>query len=200
MKSQEKSLHTESDCVLRRVLIATLSVSLGGSVFEDAAVPEPNDAIGRGRDFSAVGDEYQRESMPFVELAEELQDLALALAVEITGRLIGQEETGLICQSTGYRDTLSLAHRKIHGAMVAPMAQANLHDEPLGPIDAFLTAPRTFEHRNLNILGRRQGAKQVKRLEDEANLSRAVPVFIDLRERLAPEIDLALGRTVKPAK
>ena len=138
--------------------------------------------------------------MTLTEVVEELQDFVLAPAVEIAGRLIGQQERRLVGQGPGDGDALALADRKVHRTVVPAMSQADLVDQPLRALDSLPAAQGGLEHGNLHVLDRSQGAQDMKGLEDEPDLPGAVLVTVDPRQGRASEVDLACGGPIESAQ
>ena len=80
-----------------------------------------------GRDEPAVvGDDDQGRLPAALEAAEDPVDLVAGLRVELAGRLVGQDEDRVLDQGPGDRHPLLLAARQLVGAMVEPVAQADL--------------------------------------------------------------------------
>ena len=72
-----------------------------------------------------VRDDDDRDSLA-VEFAQHRQDLALALAVEVPRRLVGQDHTRAIDQRPGDRHALLLAAGEFIGAVVGALSQPDL--------------------------------------------------------------------------
>ena len=70
-----------------------------------------------------------------LELVEDLVDLVAGLAVELAGRLVGEDDHRVLDQGPGDRDPLLLAARELPGAMVQAIAQAD-RPEQLGGLPA----------------------------------------------------------------
>jgi len=96
--------------MIRAVLVACPGC---GSVLEYAAVSHADDALGRGGDLRAVGDDDEGQALLLTEVVEELEDLVLAPAIEITGRLVGQEDFRVIDQRPRDGDALLLPSGKL---------------------------------------------------------------------------------------
>src|SRR5215469_2552382 len=56
-----------------------------------------------------VRNHYESDSLFAIHLAHDVEDLVTGSAVEISGRLVCQDDLGLTCQSTNDRATLILA-------------------------------------------------------------------------------------------
>ena len=82
--------------------------------------------LGRGGDLGVVGDEDDRPARG-VELVEERHDLGAGVAVEVAGRLVGEDERRLGDERPGDGDALLLAAGQLGRLVVEAVAQA----EPL---------------------------------------------------------------------
>ena len=134
------------------------------------------------------------------KVVQELEHLVLALAIEIAGGLVGQEQGGFIGQGSGDGNALALADREVHRAVVPALRQADLIDQPLRALDTLSTAQSRLEHRYLNVLNRAQSAQDMERLEDEADLAGAVLISVDPGQRRAPKVNIAGARCVESAE
>ena len=81
------------------------------------------------------------------------------------------------------RDALALADGELRRAVELPVCEADLLDQALGTLRSLGRGARALEHRDLDVLERRQGGHQIKRLEDEADLAGAEGVDVELGER-----------------
>ena len=61
-----------------------------------------------------------------LQSAEDPVDLVAGLGVELAGRLVGQDEERLLDQGPGDRHALLLAAGELVGAVVEPVAEADL--------------------------------------------------------------------------
>ena len=136
-----------------------------------------------------------------VELFQQVEDLAAGGAVEVAGRLVGDQEVGVGDDGPGDRHALLLAAGELARVMMLAAGQADdsqrRHDV-LAPL-----APRQVreQERQLDVLERRQDRDQVIGLEDEADV--VGPPAGDLRlgevaQVLAVHDHLAAGGPVEP--
>ena len=108
-----------------------------------------------------------------VEQAEQPQDLVGALAVEVAGRLVGDDQVGVGDDRPGDRDALLLTAGELAGVMVLPPFEA--HDPEGGHRAAASDLFRerwVRSRRKLDVLERRHHGDQVVHLEDEADVMR----------------------------
>ena len=68
-------------------------------VVEDQPIAHPDDTIGVGRDDRVMRHEHDREPILTVELAEEGENLLTRLRVEVTSRLIGDQQRAPVDES-----------------------------------------------------------------------------------------------------
>ncbi len=80
-------------------------------VGHDLAVAQCDDAVRVAGDGRIVRDENHGVALLFMDLLKQLHDLAGADGVEVAGRLVGQENAGLVGQAAGNGDTLAFAPR-----------------------------------------------------------------------------------------
>ena len=88
--------------------------------------------------------------------------------IQIAGRLIGQQQLRIVGQRPRDRHALSLAHRKLGRQMSGAMRHPNQVQQLGRLFRALLRAERCLEHRDLNILERRQRRQQIERLKDKS--------------------------------
>src|ERR1043166_2953220 len=73
----------------------------GGLVGDDDAVAEDDHALGEFGDAGVVGDDDDGSPLDLVQMREDLHDLAAGVAVEVSGRLVGQEHRRVVHQAAG---------------------------------------------------------------------------------------------------
>ena len=67
-----------------------------------------------------------------MQVGKHLHDGRAAGGIEIAGRLIGQDQAGIVDQGPGDGDPLLLAAGKLCGPVVGPVAQPNLFQDRAG--------------------------------------------------------------------
>ena len=73
-----------------------------------------------------VGYHYDGAAVLLVELVKQVHDLDTHLGVQVTGRLIGEDDVGVTYDRTGDGHTLSLTTGKLRRKMAHTVAQADL--------------------------------------------------------------------------
>ena len=92
------------------------------ALLDDAALGHDADAVGHlAHDAEVVGDEQQRHAVARLQGLQELQDLRLDGDVERRGRLVGDQQVGLVGQSHGDHHALALAARELVREGVEPV-------------------------------------------------------------------------------
>src|SRR5690606_20111500 len=125
-----------------------------------------------------------------MELGKERHHGLTILRVEVTGRLVGQQDRRLADQRARDRDALLPAARELRRTM--PHATRHAPERLEHALLALLLAQaRAIRQRQLDVLEHREVADQVERLEYEADL--AVPDLRPLRM-----VELLDGRAVQP--
>jgi len=78
--------------------------------------------VGRRGDVGVVRDEHDGPTAP-VELPEERRDLGAGMAVEVAGRLVGEDQRGLRDQGAGDRHALLLPAAELGRLVVDSVAE-----------------------------------------------------------------------------
>ena len=107
-----------------------------------------------------------------IERLEDLDDFVAGAAVQIAGRLVGQEDGRTVDQRAGDGDSLLFAAGKLIGMMIGAAGQADEFERLQGSFTSLAVADpsRRVEHRQLDVLQRRSARKQIEVLKDEADL------------------------------
>ena len=138
---------------------------------DDASVAEEHDPVGvRGGD-RIVGDHDDRLLVLVDGVAHEVEDLGAGVRVEVSGRLVGEDDLGLARQGAGHRDPLLLPAGELARAVLQPVVETDRRDDL---VDPRLVAGLAAEHqREEDVLPGVERGDQVVRLEDEADLGPA---------------------------
>ena len=137
----------------------------------DQAVAEMDDGAGIGGHVGLVGDHQDGDAEVAVEVGQQVHDLERGLAVEIAGRLVGEQHVGVGDDRAGDGDALLLAAGKLGRRMVPPVPEADLVERRhrrLAPLRLVLAA---IEQGQLDIFERVGAGEQVEALEDEAEIA-----------------------------
>jgi hypothetical protein len=102
----------------------------GGAVgqpglLDEGAVAHRDQPVGGGRDPGVVGDDEQR--LPGrTEAVEQPEDLQSGGAIEVAGRLVGEDDERLVAERARDRDPLPLTARERRGQMLGSVGEADL--------------------------------------------------------------------------
>jgi hypothetical protein len=116
-----------------------------------------------------------------VQLAQQVHDGFAVLGVEVTGRLVGEQNRRLAGDGSCHGDTLLLTTGELGGQMLRSVRHANALQ---GGVGAFATLGRlhaTVDQWQLHILEDGEVTNEIEALENEADF--AVPDASALRER-----------------
>ena len=89
----------------------------------DQAVAHPDDPIAGLADLAVVGHQDERLAVLAIEPSEQREDLGRSLRVEVAGRLVGQDQPGLVDERPGDRDPLLLAARQLGRSVAVPVGE-----------------------------------------------------------------------------
>ncbi len=98
-------------------------------VVDDQAVAEHHRPLGVLRDVRFVGDQHDRLAV-VVEPLEHRHDLLGGLRVEVPGRLVGQDQLGIVDERPRDRDALLLAARELARVVVLAPGEADDLEAP----------------------------------------------------------------------
>src|SRR5688500_2108634 len=137
-----------------------------------------------------------------MEIAKQFHDGLTVHRVEVTRRLVGEENERIAGDSARNRDALLLTARELCGIVLHAMRHPDFLERLRHAALAFGRAQAAVCERQLDVLVDCEVADQVERLEDEADLPIANPRALgggELRDRLARERVLTVrGRVEQP--
>ena len=112
----------------------------------------------------------QREA----HVANEVEDVFAGAAVEVAGRLVGQQYRRAIGERAGQRNTLLLAARELRRTMVETLAQADALQRFADALRALGAIDFGEAHRQLNVLRDGHRRDEMEGLEDHADIVAAI--------------------------
>ena len=115
-----------------------------------------------------------------VQLGEQGDHVGAVRGVEVTGRLVGEQDLRPVRERARHRDTLLLAPGELGGVVVAAIREPDALEQLERPAARLLAAQL---ERHLDVLPRRERRDQVEGLEHEADLLGAHAGALVLRER-----------------
>src|SRR5215212_7590267 len=98
---------------------------LVGQGGHDASVLEPDDARAVLRDLRLVGDENDCNAALLFEALEDVHHLDAGAAVEVSGRLVGEEDRRIVQERARNRDALLLPSGQLVRMVRGPVLQAD---------------------------------------------------------------------------
>ena len=125
-----------------------------------------------GRNIGLVG--YHDHGLTgFIQALENFHDVLARFGVEVTRRLVGQDQLRVGDQSTGASDSLLLAAGKLRGVMLQSVLQPDATERLDGEL--LRLGGIRVDKRQLDVFYRRGAREQMKLLEDESDLAVAHP-------------------------
>src|SRR5690606_31869368 len=171
-------------------------------VRDDRAVRETDRAPRARGEVWIVRDEHERRAALAVELLEQLDDGLARAGVEVPGRLVGEQDLGLVDERARERDALLLPAGKLGRIMVEPIAEPDAAEQLRGASRDVPPVAAQLE-RHLHVLTRGQRRDQLERLEHEADRRPAKPGALVLGERRqvgAGDLDRSASGRVEPGE
>ena len=147
-----------------------------------------------------MGDQDERRAVGARQLEQEVHDLLAGGAVEIAGRLVGQQELGPTHEGAGDGDALLLAARELRGVVADAMARARRAAAPTGELEGIGATGELQRQRH--VLVRRHGRNEMEALEDDADVvaPQPRPGVVERPEILAGDLDPARGGALQAAR
>ena len=152
----------------------------------------------RSASFEIVGDENQGRLAAALQAEQQIDHLLAGLAVEVAGRLVGEDDLRAGAQRAGDGDALLLAAGELRREVVGAMGQAHLGEHGAGRLEGVGLAGEL--QRQGHVLQRRHGRHQMERLEDDADVAAADDgklVLAQPHEIVAGDPHLARGRPLQ---
>ncbi len=148
-----------------------------------------------------VCDHNQCHAAGLLEAGQQLHDSRGVRAVQISGRLIGQQNRRIISQRPGYRYALPFPSGKLTRVLAHAMFQPHFAQQCLGTLPTCAAAIGHSEHGSLHVFNSTQCRQQVERLKDEADMVAAIGVEANRRSQSrTAEQDIAAGGGIKSAE
>ena len=153
-----------------------------------------------------VGDQEQGRSGLGMKPAEKLEQFPTGPGIEIPGRFIGQDQSRIIGQGTGYRHPLLFTPGKLGWVMFHPLGHPDQIQKMGGFIPQSMGKPGsggsdpTGHHHVLPGLELRE---QIKKLEDKPDLLAPEPGSgppAELEDILTVQMDLTRSGKIEPAQ
>jgi hypothetical protein len=130
-----------------------------------------------------VGGAHDSGAALALEGAKEGEDFLARLEVEVAGRLVGEDDGGVVDERAGAGDPLLLPPGELAGAMVEAVAQADPLEGGRGAGVRILDANAGEDEGEPDVLEGAQRGEEVEGLEDVADPVAAEPGELALGER-----------------
>src|SRR3954468_6390434 len=128
--------------------------AIGAGVLDDSAIEEADDTRGASSECGVMGDEHDRGAAVAVERLHQLENALTGGVVEISGRLVGEQDSWRVGERPRDRDPLLLSTRQLHREMVRAIAEADALDQIPCALHGAV-GPAQLEG-NLDVLERRE--------------------------------------------
>ena len=148
-------------------------------VVDHLAVAHDQDPVGVRRDPRVVGDQHRRLMLLTAQTRQQRHHLVPARPVEVSGRLVGEQERRRRGERPGQRDPLLLSTGDLLGAVALEAMEVELIHQRVDAVADHLpgellpVASRRLvaqPKRQCDVLGRGQSRKEVEKLEDKADV------------------------------
>ena len=113
-----------------------------------------------------MGDKDDRDAAG-IQIVKDVQDLLARDSVEVTGRLVGQDDTGFGRQGAGDGNPLLLAARQLVRPVIHPIREPHRPQSLFGPPAPFPTAPAGIHQGQFHLPDGRRSGQQIVYLEYE---------------------------------
>ena len=127
------------------------------------------------RDLVVVSDQHKRRAVLALELAKNLHHMGGILAIEVSCRLIREQDGRPIGEAPGNRRSLPLPSRELDRKMIDAVRKTNRFQQLRRAGGAGRRRKTLAKHGDLHIFCYSEGGQQVERLEDKANLATTIP-------------------------
>ena len=164
----DNSLASEQACT--PILRAEGDCPTAGGSCLDPSVAQANLPRRRVRDLVLVRHHNQRHPPLLLNSGQNLHDARRVDAVQVSGRLVGQQNLRLVGQRARNRHPLPLARGELIGILPQAVFQAHLAAAEPPPVRRACAAGAQGQHRHLHIFKNAQRGHQMKCLEDESDL------------------------------
>ena len=171
---------------------------------EDPAVVEADDPVAVLGDVRLVRDQQHRDAALLIQTLEDVHHLDAGARVQVAGRLVRQEDGGLVDQGAGNRHPLLLAARELVREVIHPVVEPDRVQHLASPrVTRRSVHAGAVEQGELDVVEGGGPRQQVEALEHEADLPVAHLGQLVAREPgdiPAVEQVVAAGRPVEAAE
>ena len=122
-----------------------------------------------GGDVRLVRDEHDGDAVALIQFAEQRHDFLAGVGVEIAGRLVGQQQLGLVDQCACNGDALLLPAGYLVGTRARVLSETDFLQHLVGTRQAFGARRAAIDQRQGNVVFQARARQQVEPLEHEAD-------------------------------
>src|SRR5436190_8567793 len=180
-QTKKKTRRRHDARISRHAINKTKVMTFASSSSDDPAIAQGDRLVRLAGELGIVRHQHHRRRAPAIDVDEQVDDLVAGAGIEVAGRLVGEQDRGLVGEGARDRHALLLASRELRRIVMAPRPEADLGQELIGA-DARIGLPGDLE-RHAHVLPRGQRGQQVKELEDEADALAAEPRELVFRQR-----------------
>src|SRR5207248_6584309 len=138
----------------------------------DLSIFEPDYSIRLGNDGGVVGDEDEGHAMLAIHPSHQADDLLAGLAVDLSGRLVAENQRWLVDQGARDRDPLLFASRHLIRAVMDAVDQPDFIQQR-GSARLAILAVLAVAQGQHHVLDSVESGQKVEVLEDESELPRS---------------------------
>jgi hypothetical protein len=139
-------------------------------IFNDLPVLQSDTPPGSTSDFCCMGDHNNRATLP-MNIFKQRQDLVASISVKRSRRLVCQNKSRFVHDSSGDYHPLLLSARELVWPMVAAVCQSDARERVFGSATPFRPANAGINKRQLDIFQSRCSGQERWNLEYKANIS-----------------------------
>jgi hypothetical protein len=147
---------------------STTSAGLTAAPPTRPAVAQPQHALGAAAERLVVRHQHDGRALG-VQLVEQRADLVTGAAVEVAGRLVGEQQARRGDERAGDRRPLRLAARQLGGPVIGAVNEAHALERAQRARAPVVERRPLVEQRRLDVLDHGELRDQVERLEHEAD-------------------------------
>ena len=138
-------------------------------ITDDEAIAQMNLASGSPANAGVVRDNDQGQAL-LVHAFDKTDNFAAGAAIEVAGRFVGQQKSGIHHDGAGDRNALLFATGELVGSMAGARRQSYDFQDAFGAFAAFVGRDARKDHRQLDICHGGQARNEVKELKNESDL------------------------------
>lgn len=127
-------------------------------------------AVSAGGEGLVVGDDYESGAHRVAELEKEILQLVAVVAVEASGRLVGEDDFRIVHQGASHGRALAFAAGELGGAVGETLGEAEFRQEGAGALHSLAPGATGDKRRHCHILLYRELGEEAVGLEDEADV------------------------------